>query len=124
MGQHEARHAVSQRRLADALRSGDQKRMRHAAGTISGQQAGLGVLLAEQHGGRARRRRFVDLVLVGRARAHDAPTSLRRRSPWTGKVSGSSRVPTAFQIFRATASLGALASITTQRAGSAAAIAR
>ena len=124
MRQHEARHAVSQRRLADALRSGDQKRMRHAAGTISGEQASLGVLLTKQHGGRPRRRRFVDLVFVGRARAHDAPTSLRRRSPWTGKVMGLSRAPTAFQIFRATTSFGSPATMTTQRPGSAAAMAR
>ena len=88
---------------------GDQKGVRHAAGAISGKQGGFRGRLAEQHGRRARMRRFVDaVVLVGCARAHDAPTSLRRRSPLTGKVIGSSLAPTAFQIFRATASLGPL----------------
>ncbi len=81
MSEHEARHAIGQRRLADALRAGDQKGVRHAAGAISGQQGGFRGRLAEQHAGRARMRRLVDLVVVGCARAHDAPTSLRRRSP-------------------------------------------
>jgi hypothetical protein len=56
--QHEARQAISQRRLADAFWAGDQEGVRNAAAAIGGEQRGLGAGVTEQRGGRARVRRF------------------------------------------------------------------
>ena len=56
--QHEARQAISQRRLADALGAGDQESVRNAAAAIGGEQRRLGTGMAEQDAGGARMRRF------------------------------------------------------------------
>ncbi len=124
MRKRKARHAVSQGGFADALGARQQERMRHAAGTISRQQRRLRQAMAEQRRRKARMRDFAGTVLVVGARAHEAPTSLRRAGMLTGKVNGSSLAPTTLQILRATISFGALASMTTQRSGCSAAIAR
>ena len=90
MREHEARHAISERRLADALRARDQKRMRHAAGAIGGKQCRFGVGMAEQRRRGARMRRRVCFVVVGcSARRHDflAPASLRCLAARRGDVS-------------------------------------
>ncbi len=47
MGEHETRHAIGQRRLADALRADDQEGVRHAAAAIGGKQRRLGGGMAE-----------------------------------------------------------------------------
>src|SRR6185437_672159 len=70
MGEHKARHAVGQRRLADALRADDEKGMRHAIAAIGSQHALFGDVVAKQRGRRARMRRRV-LVLFGLP-AHEA----------------------------------------------------
>ena len=69
MRQHEARQAISQRRLADALGAGDQEGVGNAAAAIGGKQRRLGAGVAEQHRGRARVRRFAVFACL---RAHDA----------------------------------------------------
>ena len=75
IGQHEARHPVSERRLADAVRPADQPGVRDAAAAIGIEQRLLGLGMAEQHGGLARMRR---LGIISRfVGAHEA-TSLDR----------------------------------------------
>ena len=54
MRQHEPRHAVRQRRLADAGFAADQPGVRHALAAIGGEQLLLGFAMAEQHRGFAR----------------------------------------------------------------------
>src|SRR5262245_18305827 len=115
MGEHETRHPVGQRRLADAGRSADQPGVGDAAAAIGLEQGVLGLRVAEQDGGFARMRRL-EVVIVFRvdlAGAHEATSSIA-----SGAVPGSSRSLTTFQIFSATAARSAVASISTQRSGS------
>src|SRR5689334_8172758 len=64
MAEDEAGDAVSKRRLADSLRSGNEDAVRHAPGPIGGKKRGLGCTMAEQHRRLARMRRLVDVVVV------------------------------------------------------------
>ena len=116
MREDEASHAVSQRRLADALLADEQEGVRNAAAAIGGEKRGLGVRVAEQHLGDARVRRFIEFA---RLRAHEAIVS-----KLIGASAGSSLAFTACQICLATIFLGSLASTMTHRSGSAAASAR
>ena len=77
MREHEARHAIGQRRLADALRAADQPGMRNAPAAIGIEQRRLGLAMAEQIGRFARMpdRRF----LLGLARAHAVSAGLGDR---------------------------------------------
>ena len=54
MGEHEPRHPIGQRRLADTLRPADQPGMRNAPAAIGVQQGHLGIAMAEQRRGFAR----------------------------------------------------------------------
>ena len=58
MGEHEARHAVGERRLADALAADDQESVRNAPAAVGGEERTLCTSMAEQRSGRARMRRF------------------------------------------------------------------
>src|SRR5580704_11363977 len=115
MSEHEASHAVSQRRLADALRTADQPGMRNAPTPIGAQERGFRLAMSEQRRGLARMRhgdlRF-DL-----ARAHAEVATLA-----AGTAKKRSR--RAVQTWAATVSGLASASTSTQRSGSAAAISR
>src|SRR3954469_12719006 len=68
MRQHEPRHAIGQRRLADALWTTDQPGMRNAAAPVGGEQRRLGLTSADQI------RRFAGMpdchLLLGLSRAH------------------------------------------------------
>ena len=112
MYQHETRHPVGQRRLADAGRAADQPGMGNAPAFISLEQCALGLAMAEQHVGFAR---APDLDVV----AHGAVVSAVRRCS-----SGCRRCSTALQMRSATTARGARPSMTTQRFGSLAASAR
>ena len=59
MRQHEPRHAIGQRRLADAGLAADQPGVRDAAAAIGVEQRLLGLGMAEQRGGLARMRQGV-----------------------------------------------------------------
>ena len=113
IGEHEAGHAIGQRRLADALRTADQPGMRNAPAAIGIEQCRLGLAVAEQLG------RFAGMpdrhFLLGLACAHTVPAGL-------GTANTRSR--SAVQTRAATVSASALASISTQRCGSSAAICR
>ena len=68
MREHEPRHAIGQRRLADALRAADQPGMRNAPAAIGVQQRRLRLAMPEQIG---RLARMPDRgLLLGLARAH------------------------------------------------------
>ena len=114
MGEHEARHAIGQRCLADALRAADQPGMRDPPALVGGKQRSLRLAVSEQHGSLARMGRR-DLGL-GLSRAHAVEATL------AGAVKKRSR--SAVQTAAATVLASPLASISTQRAGSAAAISR
>ena len=123
MRQHEARHAIGQRRLADAALAADQPGVRDAAGAVGVEQRLLGLGVAEQHRRLARMRRCVAVGLV--ASAHAARClELAASSNWIGAVAGSSFLTTTRQICSATSSFGMVASISTQRSGSLAASVR
>ena len=72
--EHEAGHAIGQRRLADALRTADQPGMRNAPAAIGIEQCHLGLAMAEQIG------RFAGMpdrhFLLGLARAHAVSAGL------------------------------------------------
>src|SRR6185312_3878424 len=115
MGQHEARHAIGERRLADALLSPDQPGMGNAPAAIGIEQCRLRLAMPEQDGGLARmRHRDLGFDL---ARAHAGAAKLL-----AGFVKKRSRK--AAQTCAATVFTSALASISTQRPGSDAAISR
>src|SRR5690349_18744042 len=99
MGEHEARHPVGERRLADAGRPADQPGVVDAAAAVGFEQCLLGVGVAEEDGGLARmwRLEIVVGIRVGIVGAHDATSSSA-----IGAVAGSSRSLTTFQIFSAT----------------------
>ncbi len=104
MGEHEARHAVGERRLADAARAADQPGMRHALTAIGVEERLLGARMAVERQGPARMRD------VGRVHAHEAAS--------IGGAAGLSRAFTAAQTNSATVAGSAPALITTQRLGS------
>ena len=72
--EHEAGHAIGQRRLADALRTADQPGMRNAPTAIGIEQGHLGLAVTEQIG------RFAGMLhrhfLLGLACAHAVPAGL------------------------------------------------
>ncbi len=106
MREHEARHAIRKRRLADAARAADQPRMRHASAAIGVEKRLLGFRLAVERNGFARMR---DVALL----AHDATSCTI-----SGASPGLSRVFTADQTNSLTVAASAPALITTQRFGS------
>ena len=55
MREHEPRHAIGQRRLADTYRASDQPGMRNTSAAIGVQQCRLGLAMTEQRGGFTRR---------------------------------------------------------------------
>src|SRR6476646_1498561 len=115
MCQHEARHSIGKRRLADALRTPDQPGMRNTSAAVGIQQRHLGFAMPCQCAGFAgmngRKLRF-DV-----AGAHAEVTTLS--APAAKKRSRNTA-----HTLAATASASALASIKTHRCGSAAAICR
>src|SRR4051794_30570055 len=102
MRKHVARHAVSERRLADAARAADQPGMRHAPRAIRVEKTLLGLGMSVK---RKRLPRMRDFRVV----AHEAATS---------GAAGLSRAVTAAQTNSATVPGSAPALITTQRFGS------
>ena len=116
MREHEASHAVGERRLADALGADEQEGVRDASAAIGGKERGLGDGVAEQRVGHARVRRVDGFA---RRRAHEA-----RFSKMKGAIAGSSLEFTVAHTRLATVSFVALASMITQRFGSAAASVR
>ena len=112
MREHEPRHPVGQRRLADAGRAADQPGMRHASRAIGVEHRLLGLGVTDERAGLARMWKLV-LVVARGGRRHDATPSSA-----TGAVAGSSRLLTTFQIWSATSGRVPLASISTQRFGS------
>src|SRR5579883_3620973 len=115
MGEHEPRHTIGERRLADALRAAEQPGMRNASAAIGVEQRRFRLAMAEQRGGFARMR---DRRLgFGLARAHAGLGALL--VTLTKK-----RSRKAVQTLPATVSTSASASITMQRSGSAWAISR
>ena len=56
VGEHEPRHAIGQRRLADALRAAKQPGVRNASAAIGVQQRHLGIAMTEPRAGFARMR--------------------------------------------------------------------
>ena len=112
MREHEPRHPVGERRLADAGRPADQPGMRHAARAIGVEQRLLGLGVTDEFAGLARMWKLV-LVVARVGSRHDATSSSA-----TGAVAGSSRLLTTVQIWSATSMRVPLASISTQRFGS------
>src|SRR5262249_52419900 len=118
MSRDETRHAIGDRCLADAGRTPDQPGMREPRASIGGKQRALRLGVAIENGRLARVQRF-DAVGFVVAVAHDAAAA--------GKLDTrveSSRSVTVFQMRSATAAFGSVASIATQRPGSAATISR
>ncbi len=116
MGEHEARRAVGEGRLADPFRPAQDPGVGKAPALVGVQEGGLGCILAEERrrlAGMRRRRRAGRLPACRRSAAISAALPPRRRA----------RITTA-QIASATAPSLPLASIDAQRSGSAAAIAR
>ena len=112
VGEHEARHAVGQRRLADALPASDQPGMGNPPAFVGTEQRRLGVAMAEQFG-RLARMRDADLG-VSLARAHAGLVAAVEKK----------RSRSVVHTLAATVLASPLASISTQRAGSAPAISR
>ena len=121
MGEHEAGHAVGERRLADALGPDDQKGMRHAAAAIGGQQCRFGAARGRT-GPRSRADAALRLLLLRSAcgaHAYGSRAKLVGVRDMLAPTAGSSLQFTTAQICLATSSLmRRLASITTQRSGS------
>ena len=113
MREHKTRHAVGERRLADAFLADQHESVRHASAAIGGKERRLGGRMAEQLVGQARRRCFVEILL---GFAHEAASA-----KLSGAEAGCRRELTACQMRLATIFFGALASTITQRSGSAAA---
>ena len=112
MREHETRHAIGQRRLADTGRSTDQPGVWHAGAAIGIQQRLVGLLMAEPVR-RLARMRYREVVAI---LTHEATSSRV-----TGAVAGSSRLATVSQMRAAVAAGVSRPSITTQRSGSASA---
>ena len=118
MGEHEARHAIGQRRLADALRTADQPGMRNASAAVGSQQRGLSLAMPEQSGGFARMwDNNLRLGAFDLASAHEVAATLPA-------LLVKKRSRSVIQILVATALGSGVASISTQRSGLAAAISR
>ncbi len=109
MREHEARRAVGERRLADALAADDEEGVRHAPAAVGGEENVFCAGMTEQRGRRARMRRFGALA---RLRTHDATLARAARA-----VAGLSFESTASHTRLATSSLAALALMMTQRSG-------
>src|SRR5215475_4780974 len=78
MREHEARHAVGERRFADAGRAADQPRMRDAAAAVGLEERTLGRGMAEP-GSRVARMRRLGLVVPGAPRrVHEAMSAITR----------------------------------------------
>ena len=88
MGEHEARHAIGQRRLADAGRPADQPGMRQAPAAIGLEQRPLGLGVAEQYGGL----RAVTAARRSSSASAAAALTMPRPRASTGAVAGSSRL--------------------------------
>jgi hypothetical protein len=115
MGEHEPRHPIGQRRLADARRPADQPGMRNAAAAVGVQQGRLGVAMPEQCRGFARMDDGnLRLDLTG---AHAGLATV-------STLAAKNRSRSAAHTLAATAPASALASIKTHRCGSSAAICR
>src|SRR5665647_41771 len=115
MREHEPRHPVGQRRLADAGRPPDQPGMRNPPAAIGIQQSQLGIAMPEQRGGLARmNRRYLGFDLAG---AHAELATLPA-------LAAKKRSRKAAHMLAATTLGSAVASISTQRCGSLAAICR
>src|SRR5690348_15514123 len=115
MAQHESRHAIGQCGLANTLRAADQPGMRDPAALIGIEQRSFFLPMPKQHGRLARMRRRN--LRLGVAWAHSVVARLS-----AGAAKKRSR--SAVQTLAATALASPLASIRTQRCGSAAAISR
>src|SRR5258708_6680661 len=115
MREHEPRHPVCQRRLADACRTPDQPGMRNPPATVGIEQCRLGVAMPGQYAGFARmngcKLRF-ELAGVHAEVATLPASAVKKRSR------------NAAHTFAATVLASAFASINTHRCGSAAAICR
>ena len=109
MGEHKARQAIGERRLADALPADQHESVRHAAAAVGGKERTFCTAVTEQLAGHPRWCGFVD---VGFVRTHDA-ASAKRPAPSRARR----RAFTACQICFATVIFGALASMMTQRSG-------
>jgi hypothetical protein len=83
MRQYEARHAIGERRLADARRPADQPGVGHAAGAIRVEHHLLGLGVTDEF---AHLARVCKLIVARVGRHHEA-----RPSSVTGAVAGSSR---------------------------------
>ncbi len=116
MGEHETRHPVGERRLADPGRPADQPGVRQPSRAIGVEQRALGLGVAVERGGRARRQHFAGIVV---GLAHEAASCSE-----TGAIAGWSRSFTAFQIRSATFCLSSVELMTTQREDSIIAIRR
>src|SRR5262249_10807778 len=116
MGEDEARHAIGERRLADAGRPADQPGVRETRAPIGREQRALRLRMAVEDGGLAWERRVgAPGLLVGVVPNAAPPGTPRTRAP-TG------RSVMVFQMRSATMGFGSVASIATQRPGSAVAI--
>src|SRR5262249_8493249 len=114
MGEDEARHAIGERRLADTGRPPDQPRVGETRAPIGSEQRALRFGVAVENGGLAWGRRF-DAVGFVVGVAHDAAPAGRLDTRAKSRRS----VPV-FQMRSAPAGFGSVASIATQRPGSAA----
>src|SRR5512142_2358344 len=113
MREHEPRHPIGQRRLADPGRSPDQPGMRNAAAAIGVQQSELGIAMSEQRNRLARvNRRY---LVFDMARAHAEVARLP-------VLAAKKRSRKAAHMLAATIPGSGVASINTQRCGSPAAI--
>src|SRR5262249_18330970 len=106
--------AIGERRLADAGRTSDQPGVGETRTPICREQRTLCLGVAAEDGGLARGRRFDAIGFLGVA--HDAAPA-GRLNAWAE----SRRSVTVFQMRSATAGFGSVASMATQRPGSAAA---
>src|ERR1700712_2421509 len=102
MRENEARHPISQRCLADALRTADQPGMRNASAAVGVQQAHLGIAVAGQRCGLAR---------MARRYLRFEPAGAHANFAVLGIAAGNNRSRTTAQIRAATASTAASASI-------------
>ena len=109
MREHEARHAIGERRLADAGARRRSARHAECGRRDRLEQRPLGLRVAEEDSGLARMRRLQVAVVVFRC-AHCGISSSN-----SGAVAGSSRAFTIVQICSATVSRGSAVSTSTQR---------
>ena len=114
MCEHEPGHSISERRLADALRTSDQPGVRNTSAAIGIQQRHLGFAMPEQRAGFPRTN--------GRKLRFDLTGAHARLAALVPVVKKRSR--NAAQMLAATVLGSAVASINTHRCGSAAAICR